>query len=142
MGVWSRSAEQIFPDCLSPETGLRWIDLGWSGKLPRRLRDKVRPCQSIGWLKIGLRWRNGAVGTVKVNIVDSEDAGHEWAIRRKIPRASRPKVARNIGIPADQGPLEYDCEASELISHKGSLAYPVRDGIPIMLPDETRNLGQ
>jgi uncharacterized protein YbaR (Trm112 family) len=42
--------------------------------------------------------------------------------------------------PLTKGPLEYDRAANELISRKAGLAYPVRDGIPIMLPDEARKL--
>ena len=40
--------------------------------------------------------------------------------------------------PVTHGPLEYDRMAGELISRKASLAYPVRDGVPIMLPEEAR----
>jgi len=39
-----------------------------------------------------------------------------------------------------KGPLEYDREKGELISRKAGLAYPIRDGIPIMLPEEARQL--
>jgi uncharacterized protein YbaR (Trm112 family) len=42
--------------------------------------------------------------------------------------------------PATQGPLEYDAAAGELISRKAGLAYPIRDGIPIMLVSEARPL--
>lgn len=42
--------------------------------------------------------------------------------------------------PLTKGPLEYDAEHAELISRKAKLAYPVRDGIPIMLPSEARSL--
>jgi uncharacterized protein YbaR (Trm112 family) len=39
-----------------------------------------------------------------------------------------------------KGPLEYDRDSQELISRPAGLAYPIRDGIPIMLPDEARPL--
>ena len=43
--------------------------------------------------------------------------------------------------PLTKGPLEYDKENNELISKEAKLAYPIRDGIPIMLVDEARDLG-
>ena len=39
-----------------------------------------------------------------------------------------------------KGPLRYDASAQELISEEAGLAYPIRDGIPIMLIDEARRL--
>jgi uncharacterized protein YbaR (Trm112 family) len=42
--------------------------------------------------------------------------------------------------PLTKGPLEYDRARGELISRRAGLAYPIRDGIPIMLPDEARKL--
>lgn len=42
--------------------------------------------------------------------------------------------------PVTKGPLEYDRAAAELVSRQAGLAYPVRDGIPIMLPEEARTL--
>ena len=50
--------------------------------------------------------------------------------------------SRSWSVPLTKGPLEYDREASELISRKAGLAYPVRDGIPIMLPEEARRLAE
>ncbi|WP_428484546.1 Trm112 family protein [Rhodopila sp.] len=44
--------------------------------------------------------------------------------------------------PLTKGPLEYDRLANEMISRKAGLAYPVRDGIPIMLPEEARHLDE
>lgn len=42
--------------------------------------------------------------------------------------------------PLTKGPLNYDRSANELVSRMAGLAYPIRDGIPIMLPDEARVL--
>ncbi|WP_137701051.1 Trm112 family protein [Marimonas lutisalis] len=42
--------------------------------------------------------------------------------------------------PRTQGPLEYDADRQELISKSAGLAYPIRDGIPVMLVDEARRL--
>jgi uncharacterized protein YbaR (Trm112 family) len=42
--------------------------------------------------------------------------------------------------PQTKGPLVYDREHGELLSKKAGLAYPVRDGVPIMLVDEARDL--
>ena len=51
-----------------------------------------------------------------------------------------PKLLEILVCPLTKGPPEYDRSAGELISRKAGLAYPVRDGIPIMLPDEARRL--
>jgi hypothetical protein len=51
-----------------------------------------------------------------------------------------PKLLEILVCPVTKGPLEYDAEAQELISRQAGLAYPVRDGIPIMLQDEARRL--
>jgi uncharacterized protein YbaR (Trm112 family) len=44
--------------------------------------------------------------------------------------------------PVTKGPLQYQREAQELISHSARLAYPVRDGIPILLEGEARTLSE
>ena len=49
-----------------------------------------------------------------------------------------PKLLEILVCPVTKGPLVYDAAARELISEKAKLAYPIRDGIPIMLPDEAR----
>ena len=51
-----------------------------------------------------------------------------------------PKLLEILVCPVTKGPLTYDREANELISRAAGLAYPVRDGIAIMLPDEARVL--
>lgn len=51
-----------------------------------------------------------------------------------------PKLLDILVCPLTKGPLEYDAERQELISRQAHLAYPVRDGIPIMLPEEARPL--
>ena len=51
-----------------------------------------------------------------------------------------PKLLEILVCPLTKGPLTYDAEAQELISEQAGLAYPIRDGIPIMLVDEARKL--
>ena len=51
-----------------------------------------------------------------------------------------PKLLEILVCPLTKGPLRYDRAAQELISEEAGLAYPIRDGIPIMLVDEARAL--
>jgi uncharacterized protein len=51
-----------------------------------------------------------------------------------------PRLLEILVCPATGGPLEYDRIAGELISRSAKLAYPIRDGVPIMLPEEARKL--
>ncbi len=51
-----------------------------------------------------------------------------------------PKLLEILVCPVTKGPLEYDASAQELISKQAGLAYPIRDGIPIMLADEARQI--
>ncbi len=51
-----------------------------------------------------------------------------------------PKLLEILVCPLTKGPLSYDERADELISEQAGLAYPIRDGIPIMLIDEARTL--
>ncbi|MEO5335399.1 MAG: Trm112 family protein [Magnetospirillum sp. WYHS-4] len=53
-----------------------------------------------------------------------------------------PKLLEILVCPLTKGPLEYDVEKQELISRKAGLAYPIRDGIPVMLADEARSLDE
>jgi len=51
-----------------------------------------------------------------------------------------PKLLEILVCPLTKAPLRYDRNAQELISEEAGLAYPIRDGIPIMLVDEARAL--
>lgn len=51
-----------------------------------------------------------------------------------------PKLLEMLVCPLTKGPLRYDPARQELISDRAGLAYPIRDGIPVMLPDEARQL--
>ena len=53
-----------------------------------------------------------------------------------------PKLLEILVCPVTKGPLTYDREKQELVSAQARLAYPIRDGIPIMLPDEARSLDE
>lgn len=50
------------------------------------------------------------------------------------------RMLEALVCPVTQGPLKYDAERQELISQAAKLAFPIRDGIPIMLVDEARSL--
>ncbi len=51
-----------------------------------------------------------------------------------------PELLEILVCPISRGPLLYDAEAQELISETAGLAYPIRDGIPVMLVEEARKL--
>jgi uncharacterized protein YbaR (Trm112 family) len=51
------------------------------------------------------------------------------------------RMLEALVCPMTQGPLVYEPETQELVSKTAKLAYPIRDGIPIMLLDEARGLG-
>ena len=51
-----------------------------------------------------------------------------------------PKMLEALICPQTGGPLKYDADAQELISKSAHLAYPIRDGIPVMLTTEAREV--
>lgn len=53
-----------------------------------------------------------------------------------------PKLLDILVCPITKGPLTYDREKQELVSRSARLAYPVRDGIPVMLEEEARKLNE
>jgi uncharacterized protein len=60
------------------------------------------------------------------------------------PEPSRidPRLLEILVCPVTKTTLEYDAERQELVSRAARLAYPIRDGIPIMLPEEARPLDE
>lgn len=59
-------------------------------------------------------------------------------MKKKMPL--HPKLFEMLVCPLTKGPLTYDAKTKELISPRAKLAYPIRDGVPIMLIDEARPL--
>lgn len=59
---------------------------------------------------------------------------------RRYHRAMDTKLLELLVCPVTKGPLDFDRERQELISRSARLAYPVRDGIPVMLESEARQL--
>jgi uncharacterized protein YbaR (Trm112 family) len=57
------------------------------------------------------------------------------------PRETDPRLLELLVCPVTKMPLHYDRDKQELVSRAALLAYPIRDGIPIMLPGEARELG-
>jgi uncharacterized protein YbaR (Trm112 family) len=53
-----------------------------------------------------------------------------------------PRLLEVLVCPVTRGPLEYHREARELVSRRAKLAYPIRDGVPVMLPEEARPLDE
>jgi uncharacterized protein YbaR (Trm112 family) len=71
--------------------------------------------------------------------VASFDPDPEQAVGAQ-PVPVDPRLLEVLVCPVTKGPLVYDRAANELVSRAAGLAYPIRDGIPIMLPDEARRL--
>lgn len=53
-----------------------------------------------------------------------------------------PKLLEILVCPVTKNPLEYDRKRQELISREAGLAFPIRDGVPIMLVEEARKLDE
>jgi|GEM_PF-928437 len=72
----------------------------------------------------------------------AKSKGWTWAlccaITSRIMTKLDKKLLEILVCPATKGPLRYDEDAQELISVQAKLAYPIRDGIPIMLKEEAR----
>jgi len=71
--------------------------------------------------------------------IDTSDRTEHDSSRQTYRRASG-QLLEMLVCPVTHTPLEYDIETQELISKRARLAYPIRDGIPIMLVEEARVL--
>ena len=56
------------------------------------------------------------------------------------PRQADPRLLEMLVCPVTRATLNYDSARQELVSRAAKLAYPIRDGVPIMLPEEARAL--
>lgn len=68
-----------------------------------------------------------------------EDEGHAMTAADEETEIDR-RLLEILVCPQTKGPLVYDREAGEFLSQKAGLAFPIRDGVPIMLVDEARTL--
>ncbi len=55
-------------------------------------------------------------------------------------KSADPRLLELLVCPLTKSTLRYDAQRQELVSVQAGLAYPIRDGIPIMLPDEARKI--
>ena len=67
-------------------------------------------------------------------------APHESGPEANEPSRIDPRLLEILVCPLTKTTLEYDAARQELISRAACIAYPIRDGVPIMLPDEARTL--
>ncbi len=72
----------------------------------------------------------------------SENIGTDESNETNAPEGARvdPKLLEILVCPLTKSSLDYDRNRQELISRSARLAYPIRDGIPIMLPEEARQI--
>ncbi len=80
-----------------------------------------------------------AVASVKLQRLPLTDDRADSA-PPKPARKTDPRLLELLVCPVTRAELIYDAERQELISRPAKLAYPIRDGVPIMLPEEARKL--
>jgi hypothetical protein len=68
-----------------------------------------------------------------------DDSDEPQAAAEPAPEVD-PRLLEVLVCPLTKGPLTYDRARGELVSRSARLAYPVRDGVPVMLADEARSL--
>lgn len=72
--------------------------------------------------------------------MSDEDHVVEDQAAESAPRALDPRMLESLVCPVTHGPLRYDREKGELLSPKARLAFPIREGVPVMLESEAREL--
>ena len=83
----------------------------------------------------------GKVESGKVEAGGAEEGGVEAGDGDEAPRQSYDRHMLEVLVcPQTHAPLRFDAERQELISRAAHLAYPIRDGIPVMLVDEARQI--
>jgi uncharacterized protein len=99
---------------------------------PEMMLERARDCSSRPNFRVKRRMREDPPMASKGKELDSKQA----------PEPSRidPRLLEILVCPRTKTTLEYDAQNQELISRAANLAYPIRDGIPIMLPEEARPL--
>ena len=77
-----------------------------------------------------------------MRLANATNVGSETRKRKAMSSADTidSKLLEFLVCPLTKGPLEFDEARQELISRSAKLAYPIRDGIPIMLPEEARKI--
>lgn len=70
----------------------------------------------------------------------ADGAQNQQARSPSTPAVPDGRILEFLVCPVTRGPLQYDAVRQELISRAARLAYPIRDGIPILIPDEARHL--
>lgn len=71
---------------------------------------------------------------------DQDTAGDDFDFDAHFEQTVDPRLLEVLVCPVTHAPLEYDRKRQELISRSAGLAYPIRNGAPIMLPEEARPL--
>ncbi|HRX75467.1 MAG TPA: Trm112 family protein [Hyphomonas sp.] len=70
----------------------------------------------------------------------TDETSNETASRKRPHSGVDPRLLEILICPQTRQPLQYDAERDELVSPKAKIAYPIRGGIPIMLPEEARDI--
>jgi uncharacterized protein YbaR (Trm112 family) len=73
-------------------------------------------------------------------MIDNEEEKHEPKAEPELRSRVDPRLLEILVCPVTRAELTYDPARQELISRAARLAYPIRDGVPIMLPEEARKL--